>query len=177
MTELFSVGDYAVRFEDHWMVKRGEVHRITEMFRGGYLGFAKPIGGEWNPKGWRKCDAEGWMPWSGGENPVPGQRVDYRMSNGHVGNGWHADNLRWTNEVPEHRIIAFRLSRRASEQPVEAIGAGREYSEAEIEVAAQALVDHRWNGSQPGFDRKLPSWKAEHVAEVRAILAGKGEPT
>lgn len=56
-------------------------------------------------------------------------------------------------------------------QNVKAIGAGREYSEAEIEVAAQALVDHRWNGSQPGFNRKPPSWKAEHVAEVRAILA------
>lgn len=63
------------------------------------------------------------------------------------------------------------VSRPAPKQPVEAIGAGRGYSEAEIEVAAQALVDHRWNGSQPGFDRKPPSWKAEHVAEVRAILA------
>ena len=45
--KTFSVGDYAVRLEDHPLVKAGEVHQVVEMFRGGYLGFAKPIGGEW----------------------------------------------------------------------------------------------------------------------------------
>lgn len=52
--ERFKVGDWAERLEDHPLVKQGEVHCVTEMFRGGYLGFARPIGGEWNPSGWRK---------------------------------------------------------------------------------------------------------------------------
>jgi len=114
--EDFRVGDYAVRWEDHFMVKRGEVHQITEMFRGSYLGFARPIGGEWNPSGWRKCDADGWMPWSGGENPVPGVRpIDVRFPSGVC--------KRWMNR-PEHQaewadIIAFRL---ASAEPDRAEG-------------------------------------------------------
>ena len=131
MTELFSVCDYAVRLEDHPLVKAGEVHQVVEMFRGGYLGFAKPVGGEWNPKGWRKCDAEGWVPWSGGENPVPGQMVEVKLRSGRPPFSDQSDELIWSGHdlrdaFNSHYIIAFRLSRPASEQPVEASGAGRE---------------------------------------------------
>lgn len=52
----WSVGDLAERKEDHFLVKAGEVHQITRMYRGGYLGFAMPIGGEWNPDGWQKVE-------------------------------------------------------------------------------------------------------------------------
>lgn len=48
------VGDFAERLEDHPLVKTGEVHEVIELFSGGYLGFRKPVGGEWNPRGWRK---------------------------------------------------------------------------------------------------------------------------
>lgn len=56
MSDYFKIGDSAERLEDHPLVKKGEVHEVIETFRGGYLGFKRPIGGEWNPKGWRKTD-------------------------------------------------------------------------------------------------------------------------
>lgn len=165
MTELFSVCDYAVRLEDHPLVKAGEVHQVVEMFRGGYLGFAKPVGGEWNPKGWRKCDAEGWIPWSGGENPVPGQSVDVKLRSGRVykmtdSDLWGSDKLDPQDFWKHHNfagdrnldIIAFRLSHPASEQPVEAIGAGRrellERLEAEVsDETMRALLSCKDVGS------------------------------
>lgn len=52
----WKLGDYAERLEDHPLVKVGEVHQVTQMYRGGYLGFAMPVGGEWNPRRWRKVD-------------------------------------------------------------------------------------------------------------------------
>ena len=157
MTELFSVCDYAVRLEDHPLVKAGEVHQVVEMFRGGYLGFAKPVGGEWNPKGWRKCDAEGWMPWSGGENPVPGQMVECK---GRYDSFWGATaskDLRWIHIGKPSDIIAFRLSRPASEQPVEAIGVERE----EIEAAVLKAV---FLGFEHGECEK--EWEPDHGKEI-----------
>lgn len=70
-----------------------------------------------------KADADGWMPWSGGENPVPGQMVDYRWMgpsfpaqvddpNVQEGGSQPSDKMDWRD------IIAFRLSRPASDQPV-----------------------------------------------------------
>lgn len=59
MAQDFRVGDYAERLENHPLVKAGEVHQVTELFRGGYLGFARPLGGEWNPRGWRKVEEAG----------------------------------------------------------------------------------------------------------------------
>lgn len=44
-------------------------------------------------------DAEGWRPWFGGENPVPGKRVDYRSVSDAAGSypsiNELADRLRW----------------------------------------------------------------------------------
>ena len=115
-----SVGDYAVRLEDHPLVKAGEVHRVTEMFRGGYLGFARPVGGEWNPSGWRKCDADGWVPWSGGPNPVPGQRVEAESE----ACAYHglSDEFDWIRGG-HYKIHRFRVAPTA---PVEASGSERE---------------------------------------------------
>ncbi len=140
-------------------------------------------------------DADDWMPWPGGENPVPGQAVEVRFRSGAVKSSI-SDHFDWSHETRRRKhlsrsvdIIAFRLiSKRAAalselaaldgetmglapHAPVEASEADRDWSDAEVEAAAQALVNHRWNGTQPGFDRKPPSWKAEHVAEVKAILA------
>lgn len=127
------VGDYAVRLEDHPLVKSGEVHRVTEMFRGGYLGFTRPVGGEWNPSGWRKCDADGWMPWSGGENPTPGQKVEWK-SKAFTGTG-EADRLTWSRDhlMP---IIAFRLAPTA---PVEASGSERDDPDFWCRLMGEAL--------------------------------------
>lgn len=59
--------------------------------------------------------ADGWMPWSGGENPVPGQRVEVksRWAPEVVVGLQPSDGLSWSD------IIAFRLAPTA---PVEASG-------------------------------------------------------
>jgi hypothetical protein len=56
-------------------------------------------------------DADGWMAWAGGENPVPGATVEYRMQGEYVFRD-RADVLRWTNEDPDtasSNITAFRI--------------------------------------------------------------------
>jgi len=72
-----------------------------------------------------KADADGWMPWSGGENPVPGQRVECRFRDD-AGSGLiRSEDMfpHWWRHVQtvayghDRDIIAFRLSRPASEQP------------------------------------------------------------
>ena len=185
--ESFSVGDYAVRLEDHPLVKAGEVHQVVEMFRGGFLGFAKPIGGEWDPKGWRKCDTDGWMPWSGGENPVPGQMVEVKLRwrNGEPSEGEVlSDRMAWAHRRKGHGeggdIIAFRLSRPASEQPVEAIGAGREEVARIIDPQAWgAFADeqiayvekHNLVHSEKWFGTQHLVRRSETLRQADAILA------
>ena len=96
-------------------------------------------------------DQDGWIAHEGGDNPVPGTLVDYRTNNGHVGNGWHANNLGWTDEYSLNIITHFRphapVSRPASEQPVEAIGAGRE--EEIPERAEGRLAERPWRVGDP----------------------------
>lgn len=71
-------------------------------------------------------DESGWMPWSGGENPVPGQRVQWRTRNetDRVMSVL-SNNLDWTHECRRgfDPIIAFRLVPTA---PVEASGSERD---------------------------------------------------
>lgn len=66
-------------------------------------------------------DADGWMPWSGGENPVPGQKVEIRWRTDRSEPGaqiFLSDELGWRDPT----IIAFRLAPTA---PVEASGSER----------------------------------------------------
>ena len=68
--------------------------------------------------------ADGWMPWSGGENPVPGQRVERKERSGDL--VWCAclsDDLRWSHSGWDTDIIAFRLAPTAL---VEASGSERD---------------------------------------------------
>ncbi len=72
---------------------------------------------------------DGWIPWSGGKNPVPGQRVEVkiRWRNGRPSEGAVAsDVMRWSHGTRRSGggdIIAFRLAPTA---PVEAGGSERE---------------------------------------------------
>lgn len=58
-----------------------------------------------------KADADGWMPWSGGENPVPGVRVDVRFRDGGIRlNDQHSDK-RWRHDPTiflRFHIAAYR---------------------------------------------------------------------
>lgn len=73
-------------------------------------------------------DADGWMPWSGGANPVPGLRVDVRFRNGsealnETSNAWCWENL-FVDGKYSHDVIAWRphVKRPASKDAVEACG-------------------------------------------------------
>lgn len=62
----WKVGDLAERLEDHALVRKGEVHPVTQIYSGGYLGFGGRIVGEWNPRGWRKVEPDRASPRRGG---------------------------------------------------------------------------------------------------------------
>ncbi|MFT6427343.1 MAG: hypothetical protein ACJAVC_000608, partial [Brevundimonas sp.] len=72
-------------------------------------------------------DADGWMPWSGGENPVPGRRVVLRLRSGITSGVLASEEAAWGRSS----IIAFRLAPTA---PVEASG-------SELNPATADLVD------------------------------------
>lgn len=71
-------------------------------------------------------DADGWMPWSGGENPVPGQMVEVKLRYGSQRVPQESDGLRWrSRDNPDPwDIIAFRL---VSAEPDRAEGGERDY--------------------------------------------------
>lgn len=70
--------------------------------------------------------ADGWMPWSGGENPVPGRVVEIELRGlGLIGPDL-SDHFDWRHETDneDQDVIAFRLAPTA---PVEASGSEREH--------------------------------------------------
>lgn len=77
-------------------------------------------------------DADGWMTWSGGENPVPGQVAETKHRDGVVYEGaeaWPSDEWFdgpgfWVHDGSDSDIIAFRVAPTA---PVEASGSEREH--------------------------------------------------
>lgn len=128
-------------------------------------------------------DADGWMPWSGGENPTGDTAVEVRYRNGETEER-AASRFGWTHWADPDRptlgvydIIAFRLSRPASEQPdhsgdatemiaqpVEAIGAGRE----EMQGAGFLSASIRPSGTPLELgDLPLPLEPARKVFEPR----------
>jgi hypothetical protein len=102
-------------------------------------------------------DAEGWMPWSGGENPVPGQRVERKERSGDL--VWCAclsDHLRWTHSGWDTDIIAFRIAPTA---PVEASGSEREIT---IKVGDDHLGPWRIWFDPPPIGSRNCDWHYQH---------------
>lgn len=125
-----------------------------------------------------KADADGWIfnteGWA--ENPVPGTTVEYRCRSGST---WAlpvsvpSEALRWGNSGWSGDIIAFRLSRPASEQPVEAIDAGREealHPHAQPFERYPELASHIERMAMSGVIGSLISWEA-FLRELNAALS------
>lgn len=55
-----------------------------------------------------KPDADGWIPWHGGENPVPGKMVECMLSAGHRFR-CAADSLSWRHNGDCGGIVAYRV--------------------------------------------------------------------
>ena len=107
-----------------------------------------------------------WTPWTGGPRPhPPATYVRVRYRDGTEDEGQSAFARWWHDEAePERDIIAFRLSRPASEQPVEAIGAGREEIARVIRDRAQ-IGGTDWQRNARGADIN-----AEELADLIAAL-------
>ena len=60
-----------------------------------------------------QADADGWIPWSGGECPLGMMtQVDVRYRNGDeimgAGSSWHACSHEWSHDESGYDIIAYR---------------------------------------------------------------------
>jgi len=55
---------------------------------------------------------DGWIEWNGGENPVPGAYVEYRMRNSETCED-EADDLRWDHHGTAGDIVAYKVTREA----------------------------------------------------------------
>ena len=124
-------------------------------------------------------DADGWMPWSGGENPVPGVRVEvrYREKGQAVAVSGDEGALDWSRDGDPYDIIAFRLAPTA---PVEASGSERDeklrraYEESApfLEIIPDSTVEgcHRTDAHNPS--RPQPSGETQERA--RSVERIKG---
>lgn len=105
-------------------------------------------------------DADGWMPWSGGENPVPGQNINIRQRGYSFDEAevWEADYQEWDWKDYDPQpwdIIAFRLTPTA---PVEASGSEPSWKTALLELKDKlwiARCDSRDEGFRAAAERAI----------------------
>jgi len=140
-------------------------------------------------------DPDGWIVWLGGENPVPGQRVDVQTRNGKHGNGQLSEDwgLSWIDDDRPTDIIAFRLSSKKSEDqgsstssiPVAAEGesAGQRQTPVWVRPMMEALHGYEADYGGPLDDmhelgridesRESPSFRirAGHIRDIAAALS------
>lgn len=71
------------------------------------------------PESNRPLTGDGWIEWTGGENPVPGQMVEIRRRDGFETCPQSSDGARWTpRDAPDQfDIIAYRLARPTQPKP------------------------------------------------------------
>jgi len=69
------------------------------------------------PEANRPLTGDGWIEWTGGENPVPGQVVDVELRNGFRIVDERSDDLAWPHHNNGGDIIAYRLTRPDQPEP------------------------------------------------------------
>ena len=55
------------------------------------------------------ADADGWIPWRGGENPVKGERVDVKFKGGDCLFNLLSTNFDWWHNRSARDIVAYRI--------------------------------------------------------------------
>lgn len=117
-----------------WQTRDGRVATIKEVLTGGGIGYPvlAQIGDEnpcrgsftkdgfmWDSKTESVQDLmhllqgpDGWIEWGGGENPVPGATVEYRMRKSETCEA-EADDLRWDHHGTAGDIVAYRVTEEA----------------------------------------------------------------
>lgn len=108
-------------------------------------------------------DADGWMPWSGGENPVPGQRVDLVVTDDVIENVLSDD---WDWDCQPDPIKSFRLAPAA---PVEASGSEGEAggcAEPQVGRAVYERIEKLLKTDPTGWERSYLCHLVGSVEEV-----------
>jgi len=62
-------------------------------------------------------DADGWIPWFGGKNPVPGKMVDYKGPTA-TGSTWPSENLVWNHWGSGSDITHYRIHKEKVKEKV-----------------------------------------------------------
>ena len=57
---------------------------------------------------------DGWIEWGGGENPVPGATVEFRVFSAYSPSEAEANFLRWDHKGVSGDIVAYRVTKEAS---------------------------------------------------------------
>lgn len=137
--------------EDVGLLKRGDVLRVVTPEVADYFGplvrFERAAKGIVRAEGIDyhhahftfvgRPDSEGWMPWMGGNNPVPGALVDVRRRDGGVCAPYKGQGHYWHHDGDPADIIAFRIP-----SPVKTnallTAAERAYGEGEVDAMLAA---------------------------------------
>ena len=133
-----------------------------------------------------RLDSEGWIAWSGGENPVPGQMVECRLKGPGIPDlaPIASEHMDWSEDVPGgSKIIAYRLGGNPNPCRVYVevsglTGTGKSAVMGEIEIALKALgltVEHdadfqaEKNGTHADWQTALDLYKPTVVLRERNV--------
>lgn len=109
-------------------------------------------------------DADGWIAWSGGANPVPGCMLEMKTADGWVSDPFIPDATDWAEGIQDdhHEWREWAFFRFAPTAPVEASGSERESDLCKVEKAITA---------QPGVKLALAHGTINVRQIARAVLA------
>lgn len=135
--------------------------------------------------------SDGWIEWTGGENPVPGQRVDVRFPDGEEDQNvpsefWACDGVDWWNHDslnPSQHIIAYRIARPTpvggdQEAQPSTVASGWPRRPAPVAWRVRQLhyeIDGAITGWQ--FTETLPKPSDRHRWEIQPLYAQPSEQT
>lgn len=122
-------------------------------------------------------DADGWIAWTGGENPVPGCRVDVRFAPDNWCADMPSDNLRWEwRGSVAFDISAFRLATPSAESAVSEISGQLNTSPERVQETAEIEHDGEGAAARERLDIFAEGWPKDRflesvAADLRIILS------
>jgi len=155
--------------KEHHVLKNGSSHDAGKEVEG------RPSGHIWRMI---QADADGWIPWNGGECPLPDEvRFDAMFRDGDSTNNNSPKFWRWSHYGVPIDIIAYRPISILNEQqeltmhPTDKLAAARKALEAAQKQYDEALAEHQadypWlhGDDKPARDLPPEEWRVGDVVE------------